>query len=64
MTNPNIRYILSCDGSGMRGLITAVMLEQLEEKPQAKNPNTTLRGYFDLVAGTSIDWIIIVFRCV
>lgn len=39
----------------MRGLITAVMLEQLEEKPQAKNPNTTLRGYFDLVAGTSID---------
>ena len=40
--------ILSLDGGGIRGLITAVWLHHLERKL-----GSPLRGHFDLVAGTS-----------
>lgn len=55
---PNTRCILSCDGGGIRGLVTAVMLERLEQKLKVKNPNKQLRDYFDLIAGTSTGSII------
>lgn len=45
--------ILACDGGGIRGLITAVILERLEQK--LDNP---LKNYFDLFAGTSTGSII------
>jgi uncharacterized protein len=53
MSTPNTQCILSCDGGGIRGLITAVMLERLEQKLQEQNPETPLKDYFDLIAGTS-----------
>jgi uncharacterized protein len=54
----NTRCILSCDGGGIRGLITAVMLERLEQKLQSRNPSKLLKDYFDLIAGTSTGSII------
>jgi len=50
--------ILSCDGGGIRGLITAVMLERLEQKLKEQNPNIPLKDYFDLIAGTSTGSLI------
>lgn len=52
--------ILSCDGGGIRGLTSAIVLECLEEKIQkaTNNPQARLRDYFDLVAGTSTGSII------
>ncbi|MGL5065857.1 MAG: patatin-like phospholipase family protein [Microcoleus sp.] len=45
--------ILACDGGGVRGLISAVILERLEQKLRQKYPNRQLRDYFDLIAGSS-----------
>ena len=45
--------ILACDGGGIRGLITAVILECLEQKL-----DQPLKNYFDLFAGTSTGSII------
>jgi hypothetical protein len=45
--------ILACDGGGIRGLITAVILERLEQKL-----DKPLKNYFDLFAGTSTGSII------
>lgn len=45
--------ILSCDGGGIRGLISAIILEKLEQKLRQKAPDKKLRDYFDLMAGTS-----------
>jgi uncharacterized protein len=58
MSVSNTRCILSCDGGGIRGLITAVMLEHLEQKLQDQNPGTLLKDYFDLIAGTSTGSLI------
>lgn len=58
MPTSNTRCILSCDGGGIRGLITAVMLERLEQKLQAHNSNKPLCEYFDLIAGTSTGSLI------
>ncbi|NJO41398.1 MAG: patatin-like phospholipase family protein [Cyanobacteria bacterium CRU_2_1] len=58
MPTSNTRCILSCDGGGIRGLITAVMLEHLEAKLKEQNPQTPLKDYFDLIAGTSTGSII------
>jgi len=51
MTKPY--SILSCDGGGIRGLISAIILERLEQKLRQKAPDKKLRDYFDLIAGTS-----------
>lgn len=45
--------ILACDGGGVRGLISAIILERLEQKLRQKFPNRQLRDYFDLIAGSS-----------
>ena len=54
----NTLCILSCDGGGIRGLITAVMLERLEAKLKAHDTTKKLRDYFDLIAGTSTGSLI------
>jgi len=52
--------ILSIDGGGIRGLIPAAYLNQLELKLQekTKNPNVRLCDYFDLFCGTSTGAIL------
>jgi uncharacterized protein len=52
------KSILALDGGGVRGLVSAVMLEALEQKLQALEPNQPLSEYFDLLAGTSAGSII------
>jgi patatin-like phospholipase/acyl hydrolase len=55
---PNTRCILSCDGGGIRGIVTATLLERLEAKLKAVQPDKELRDYFDIIAGTSTGSII------
>ena len=55
--------ILSLDGGGIRGIISAVILKevenQLEKYCEEKNlPEIGLHDYFDLVAGTSTGSLI------
>ena len=50
--------IISFDGGVIRGLLTAVLLERLEEELnkeelRAKHPQKQLRDYFDIISGTS-----------
>jgi len=52
------RRILSFDGGGIRGILTAAMLEAVEDKLKAINPDKELRDYFDIIAGTSSGSII------
>jgi predicted patatin/cPLA2 family phospholipase len=52
-TDGNMITILSIDGGGVRGIISAAILEFLEE-------NVSIADYFDIIAGTStggLDWI-------
>lgn len=50
--------ILSLDGGGIRGLLTAIVLEELERKLQVHNPTALLKDYFDIIAGTSTGSLI------
>lgn len=52
--------ILSLDGGGLRGLIPAEILVEVEHKIQKKtgNPEARLVDYFDLFAGTSAGGIL------
>lgn len=52
--------ILSIDGGGMKGIVSAVVLEKLEELVQlySRNPKARIGDYFDLVAGTSTGSIL------
>ena len=50
--------ILSCDGGGIRGLLTTIVLEALEEEIKAINPTSSLSECFDVFAGTSTGSII------
>jgi patatin-like phospholipase/acyl hydrolase len=50
--------ILSIDGGGIRGLVPALILEELEKRLQAKGKTEPLHSYFDLIAGTSTGGII------
>jgi len=52
------RRILSFDGGGIRGILTAAMLEEVEDKLKTINPDKELREYFDIIAGTSSGSII------
>ena len=46
--------VLSLDGGGIRGIITAVVLKYIQEELQRiDNPNAKIGDYFDLVAGSS-----------
>lgn len=52
--------VLSIDGGGIRGIIPAVVLTQLEKKIQIKtgNPSARLSDYFDLFVGSSVGGLI------
>jgi hypothetical protein len=51
--------ILSIDGGGVRGLISATILAELEGKLQRLDgPEVRLVDYFDLIAGTSTGGLI------
>jgi predicted acylesterase/phospholipase RssA len=51
--------ILSIDGGGVRGLIPATILEELEAKLQRLDgPEVRLVDYFDMIAGTSTGGLI------
>lgn len=50
--------VLSLDGGGIRGIITAAWLDRLEGYLQAEHPNSKLADYFDIVAGTSTGSIL------
>lgn len=45
--------ILSFDGGGIRGLLTAKLLMSLEAELQKHNPSSVIGDYFDAFAGTS-----------
>ena len=53
MANSEDFRVLACDGGGIRGLITTVILERLEQKL-----GSPLNNYFDMFAGTSTGSII------
>jgi patatin-like phospholipase/acyl hydrolase len=50
--------ILSIDGGGIRGLVPALVLEELEKRLRAKGKTESLYAYFDLIAGTSTGGIL------
>jgi len=52
--------ILSLDGGGIRGVISAVILNYIEKRLQKEtgDPHAALADYFDLVAGTSTGGIL------
>jgi patatin-like phospholipase/acyl hydrolase len=50
--------ILSIDGGGIRGLVPALVLEELERRLRAKGKTKPLHAYFDLIAGTSTGGIL------
>jgi patatin-like phospholipase/acyl hydrolase len=58
-TTQKQRFILSVDGGGIRGLIPAVMLKNLESQLQARGLTKPLCHYFDLMVGTSTGGIIV-----
>ncbi|KAL2319868.1 hypothetical protein Fmac_028837 [Flemingia macrophylla] len=45
--------VLSIDGGGIRGIIPAVVLDYLDKALKAKDPDTPLAHYFDVISGTS-----------
>ncbi|WP_170878427.1 CBASS cGAMP-activated phospholipase [Daejeonella lutea] len=50
--------ILSIDGGGIRGLIPAKILAELESQLSIADPNKKLYDYFDLICGTSTGAIL------
>ena len=50
--------ILSIDGGGIRGLIPAKLLAEIERELKLKNPDKPLYEYFDLICGTSTGAIL------
>ena len=54
--------ILSIDGGGIRGVIPATILKDIDKliKEKTGDPNKTIADCFDLIAGTSTGGIIAV----
>jgi uncharacterized protein len=52
------RFILSIDGGGIRGIIPAAILVDLEARLKSRKKTKPLHAYFDLIAGTSTGGII------
>src|SRR5215216_3078305 len=57
---PNDKFrILSIDGGGMRGLIPARVIENLEKRLQAEaGPDARVTDYFHMFAGTSTGGLV------
>ncbi|RDD33827.1 Patatin [Wolbachia endosymbiont of Cylisticus convexus] len=53
-----IKYILSVDGGGIRGIIPAIILAEIE-----KRARRTIAKIFDLMAGTSTGGIVVAGLC-
>ncbi len=53
-----IKYILSVDGGGIRGIIPAIILAEIE-----KRTRRTIAEIFDLMAGTSTGGIVVAGLC-
>jgi predicted acylesterase/phospholipase RssA len=51
-------HILSIDGGGIRGIIPAVILSQVEKRLRVKRPASRLADYVDFIAGTSAGGIL------
>lgn len=58
MENSKNFRILSLDGGGIRGMLTATLLVELENELKAINPEHSLTNCFDFFAGTSTGSII------
>lgn len=58
MENSKNFRILSLDGGGIRGMLTATLLVTLENEVKAINPEYNLTNCFDFFAGTSTGSII------
>lgn len=54
------KKVLSIDGGGMKGIVSAIVLKHLEEKLKiySGNENARIADYFDLIAGTSTGAIL------
>lgn len=52
------RYILCLDGGGMRGVIPATILDQIEAQLRKMGDDRPLYSHFDLVSGTSTGGLI------
>ena len=50
--------ILAIDGGGIRGLIPAIVLAELERRLRLSDPEATLASHFDLISGTSTGGLI------
>ncbi|MEM8642005.1 MAG: patatin-like phospholipase family protein [Cyanobacteria bacterium P01_G01_bin.54] len=50
--------ILSLDGGGIRGVVSATLLQEVEKIITAHDPGKTLHEYFDLITGTSTGSIL------
>lgn len=57
MKNKQIK-ILSIDGGGIRGIIPAKVLAELEDKLREEHPDKKLHEHFDLICGTSTGAIL------
>lgn len=57
------KLILTIDGGGVRGIIPALILRELEQKLRAKRKNAPIASYFDLISGTSTGGIIALGLC-
>lgn len=59
MANPKVR-ILSLDGGGIRGIIPATIMVEIENRLQQRtnNPDARIADFVDLVAGTSTGGIL------
>ena len=53
-----VRYILSVDGGGMRGIVPAFILKKTNEELRKRGILRPLYSYFDLVSGTSTGALI------
>ncbi len=53
-----IRYILSIDGGGIRGIIPAYVIRRLSEELQKHGDERPFYSHFDLIAGTSTGALI------
>lgn len=50
--------ILALDGGGIRGVVAARMLKQIEQEIRNQGKGNFLHEYFDLIAGTSTGSIL------